>query len=716
MFNDSENSKIESVLHSTSKVPSKISINVKFDSGATSNYLRPQDAFVLDNIEPHQGPLVTLPDENTISPSHQGELPLPSSLSKTARTATVLPKLQSSSLLATAKLCDDDNLVIFDKDNVKTIPYNKKVVDLIDQQPLILKGHRNQRDRLWETTLTPDISRFKQKMDTNHFIMPPTHANIYPKRCVNDSTTKIVSFATSRNKSKAKIEQTSTTDNFDLVLDQQRQEDLQKHAVVQLLTPQLNIVLRKDEKQADLATFLHAACFSPVPSTFIKAIDNGHFSTWPGLTTKLIKTHLPKSMATEKGHLKQERQRLQSTSKSSLNYDDYIQQIKKNIANLKKNLPANTTIQQALEADILADAFPSSDEPNIKTKEVAYSLVDIDREISYMDLTGRFPYKSSRGYEYLLVGYNYDSNAILVQPLKNREATSITEAWKALHARFGQAGYTPATYLLDNEFSNDLKTAFAKENVKYQLDKPHLHRANAAERAIQTFKAHFKAGLASLDPAFPVREWDRLLVQAEITLNMLRSSRVNPKMSAYTAIWGEFDYNKTPIVPPGTKVLAHTKPSNRTSWGVNGEEGWTIGPSPDHYRCINCYFPKTRSQRHVDTVTSFPVTVPFPKLSIEDFLKQAAQDIVTILKDPPSTTTLSLKVGDEMNNALVHLAEILNRTKSLPAPHNITSEVLSKSPRVQNNEDQKKHIDKHPTQQVRNLRRRNVLQPIPLYH
>ena len=39
-----------------------------------------------------------------------------------------------------------------------------------------------------------------------------------------------------------------------------------------------------------------------------------------------------------------------------------------------------------------------------------------------MDLIGRFPYKSSRGSEYILIAYNYDGNAILAQSLKNREA------------------------------------------------------------------------------------------------------------------------------------------------------------------------------------------------------------------------------------------------------------------------------------------------------
>ena len=61
----------------------------------------------------------------------------------------------------------------------------------------------------------------------------------------------------------------------------------------------------------------------------------------------------------------------------------------------------------------------------------------------------------------------------------------------------------------------------------------HNHRANVAERAIQTFKNHFKAGLASVDEQFPIAEWDRLLDQAFLTLNLLRTARVNPKLSAH---------------------------------------------------------------------------------------------------------------------------------------------------------------------------------------
>ena len=103
-----------------------------------------------------------------------------------------------------------------------------------------------------------------------------------------------------------------------------------------------------------------------------------------------------------------------------------------------------------------------------------------------------------------------------------------------------------------------------------------------AERTVQTFKNHFKAGLATVDPDFPLAEWYRLLSQAEITLNLLWVSRVNPKLSAYAYIFGEFNYNATPLAPLGTRVLAHVKPSKRPTWTPNGDEGWYVGPSLEH--------------------------------------------------------------------------------------------------------------------------------------
>ena len=63
----------------------------------------------------------------------------------------------------------------------------------------------------------------------------------------------------------------------------------------------------------DLAIYYHRAAFSPVPTTFISAINKGNFSTWPGLTAELISKHLPKSLSKAKGHNKLARQNVRST-------------------------------------------------------------------------------------------------------------------------------------------------------------------------------------------------------------------------------------------------------------------------------------------------------------------------------------------------------------------------------------------------------------------
>ena len=136
-------------------------------------------------------------------------------------------------------------------------------------------------------------------------------------------------------------------------------------------------------------------------------------------------------------------------------------------------------------------------------------------------------------------------------------------------------------------------------------------------------------------------------------------------MSAYTYIFGEFNFAATPLAPPGTKIVAHIKPNVRRTWELNGEVGWYVGPSLQHYRCVSCYFPRTKTLRNCDTVTFSPKAIPFPEIKLEDFLRQAAEDIISILTLPPSTTTPSLAAGDPVRNALLTLATQLQRVQKM---------------------------------------------------
>ena len=181
------------------------------------------------------------------------------------------------------------------------------------------------------------------------------------------------------------------------------------------------------------------------------------------------------------------------------------------------------------------------------------------------------------------------------------------------------------------------------------------------------------AGLCTCDSRFPASYWDKLLPQAIITLNLLRSSRRNPSLSAYAAIHGHFDFNATPLAPPGTKVIVHHK--KRKSFGVKGLDGWYTGPSMDHYRCYECFIPSTRGKMNADTVEFFPQAVPFPNVTADQYLRQAATDILAILQSPEQNIP-SLSYGSALTNAYIQVAQILKRATLQPEPKNSPATTL----------------------------------------
>jgi hypothetical protein len=105
--------------------------------------------------------------------------------------------------------------------------------------------------------------------------------------------------------------------------------------------------------------------------------------------------------------------------------------------------------------------------------------------------------------------------------MKSRSASEWVKAYDTVHQELTVKGFKPKLQTLDNKASAALKNYFTVNDIAYQLVPHHCHRRNAAERASRTFKEHFVAWLSSVDPAFPMHLWYRLLPQAEITLNLL---------------------------------------------------------------------------------------------------------------------------------------------------------------------------------------------------
>jgi hypothetical protein len=241
-----------------------------------------------------------------------------------------------------------------------------------------------------------------------------------------------------------------------------------------------------------------------------------------------------------------------------------------------------------------------------------------------MDQTGRFPVVSSKGKKYIMVIYDYDRNAVLAKPIKDRTAPELLKAFQFMEQELVAKCLEPKLMKLDNEASKLLKYYLYQQDISFQLVPHYSHRHNSDERAIRSFKDHLIARLCSTDKSFPMHLWDIILPQAVITLNMLRTSRINPKLSAATYIFGQHDYSRAPMAPPGTRIIAHETTGRRKTWAPHGQDGWYIGPALEHYRCYKVYITKTISSRIVETVEFFPhqFKIPFPSSS--DFATQAA--------------------------------------------------------------------------------------------
>jgi len=394
---------------------------------------------------------------------------------------------------------------------------------------------------------------------------------------------------------------------------------------ITLPPPQRANIIIQYKPVGDAIKFLHAACFSPCISSWCKAIDNGFFKTWPGLTSKRVRQFMKiNPTATVKGHLTQERKNLRSTKTSKVNTlqatHDY-------------NEEAYITIEETTPKMLLENK-------------------------NYSDLTGRFPQRSNKGNQYIFILYDTTSNHIFAEPIKDRTSTHIEKAYKKVLTTLQSKGLSPAIHILDNEASKTYAKLIQNNNkTKIQFVPPNMHRRNIAERAIRTFKAHFIAGLCSTHRDFPLNLWDRLLPQATMTLNMLRPSNANPNISAHEYIHGPFDLQKTPIAPPGIKAIIHLKPNQRSTFGPRGIEGWYIGPCPQHYRCFKFYM-VNGGERVSDTAMLYPHYFETPQWTRIDAILQATNSLETAIINNPQSPYSQLAQAQQ--NALKQLASIFS--------------------------------------------------------
>ncbi len=158
--------------------------------------------------------------------------------------------------------------------------------------------------------------------------------------------------------------------------------------------------------------------------------------------------------------------------------------------------------------------------------------------------------------------------------MKSRHATAILNAYKSIHAQLCKAGLRPQLQRLDNECSAILKACMHDQDIDFQLVPPAVHRRNAAERAIRTFKSHLITGLFSLDPKMstaplgPVAATGhfqpefaaRLASQSKIICPFRNVRKFRLQSNAHRTTWS-------------LCRRVHEKPDKRSTWSPQGIDG-----------------------------------------------------------------------------------------------------------------------------------------------
>jgi hypothetical protein len=178
-------------------------------------------------------------------------------------------------------------------------------------------------------------------------------------------------------------------------------------------------------------TFLwyHASVGFPPKETFIDAIRNGNYATWPKLMVTLINQYYPNSDEIVKGYLKGQCQGIQSTKQKAL-----------------EKIIENKTVRIKIKGG--KSPFPHI--PITKTCKAFFRIVDLS-DLIHTNQTGMFPFTSQCGNRYIMVAIHLNANYIFVEPMHSRSKEEMIRAYEKIINRMRLAGLGLKKHTFDNK-------------------------------------------------------------------------------------------------------------------------------------------------------------------------------------------------------------------------------------------------------------------------
>jgi hypothetical protein len=200
----------------------------------------------------------------------------------------------------------------------------------------------------------------------------------------------------------------------------------------------------------EYARYIHQIMCSLPASTLLWALDlREELAAIPGLSAVLIKNHLPRSTATDKGHMCQHQANTACTC----------------------NMQSNIIATQA-KVDCM---FPPQELCAMQDVFCFAALADALTGTMYTNITGAFPVRSFKSTQYVFVAYIYDLNSIIVQAMPSHTNASMVQAFTKVISILKSGGYHLALNVMDNECPSVVKKYIRSESISIQLVPPHNH-------------------------------------------------------------------------------------------------------------------------------------------------------------------------------------------------------------------------------------------------
>jgi len=330
-------------------------------------------------------------------------------LREPAISVDIVPSLTDNTLISTGKFTDANYFAVYDDKEVNI--YDGNTTKIYITEKAVLQGFRCPTSKLWRIPLTSNVTN--QNTETVLLDSPDDRQSLNAMYVV-PSTEQI------RNK-------------LSILLDHRPDPKEAINHVYDM--PSIQPAIR----------YLHAAAGFPTKSTWLKAIRNNNYMSWPLLTVKNVNKYFPESEETQQGHMKSQRQNVRSTRVKN---KVHPKEVEVKIEPGEEEEDSKTNVEK--ENDIMIDVY------------------DTNNTI-YTDQTGKFPSVSSRGNRYQMILTHMDTNSIWVKATNNKTEGEMILArwWALLHMK--ACGILPKHQVVDNECSASYTHEISEAGMTYQL-------------------------------------------------------------------------------------------------------------------------------------------------------------------------------------------------------------------------------------------------------